>query len=289
MAGLWNLPMVFICENNHYGELSQAHCLAACNYLLFHLRMQQQEPMSDHLRLYSKNPVNSTEASLLCAGMGTADWRGSKSSAYFTRGDYIPGLKIDGMDVLAVKHVSCLACHLVPPPAILPRRTSHLSVQASSSSFLYSSMQGAGNVLPLSGANLFRWCRWHSAMIQPASYLVGVAVQGVAYAKEHAVKNGPIVLEMDTYRYHGHSMSDPGSTYRTRDEISSMRTQRDPIEHVRKLLTDVAGVEPSELKKIEKVSRQAILFLPSMACHHIVWHHCKAPMSWSYSGFALCS
>jgi len=107
-------------------------------------------------------------------------------------------------------------------------------------------------------------------MIQSASYLVGVAVQGVAYAKEHAVKNGPIVLEMDTYRYHGHSMSDPGSTYRTRDEISSMRTQRDPIEHVRKLLTDVAGVEPSELKKIEKVSKQVLLFWPSMTCSHIV-------------------
>ncbi len=81
------------------------------------------------------------------------------------------------------------------------------------------------------------------------------ALQGVAYAKEYAVNNGPIVLEMDTYRYHGHSMSDPGSTYRTRDEISSMRTQRDPIEHVRKLLTEQVGVETGDLKKIEKVRR----------------------------------
>jgi len=76
--------------------------------------------------------------------------------------------------------------------------------------------------------------------------------QGVAFAKAYAVKNGPIVLEMDTYRYHGHSMSDPGSTYRTRDEIAAMRQQRDPIEHVRNLLLEHAGVEAAELKKIEK-------------------------------------
>ncbi|KAG2434786.1 hypothetical protein HXX76_007671 [Chlamydomonas incerta] len=135
MAGLWNLPAIFVCENNHYG-------------------------------------------------MGTAEWRAAKSPNFYTRGDYIPGIKVDGMDVLAVKNA-------------------------------------------------------------------------VAFAKAHALANGPIVMEMDTYRYHGHSMSDPGSTYRTRDEINAMRTERDPIERVKKLLL-TNGVDAADLKKIDKEVKKEV-------------------------------
>ncbi len=73
------------------------------------------------------------------------------------------------------------------------------------------------------------------------------------------MEHGPIILEMDTYRYHGHSMSDPGSTYRTRDEITQIRTQRDPVEHIRKLLLDRGLAEASDLKKIEKVRPPCLL------------------------------
>lgn len=58
--------------------------------------------------------------------------------------------------------------------------------------------------------------------------------------------------DQDTYRYHGHSISDPGSTYRTRDEIAGVRRARDPVEHVRTLLLEHNFADAKELKQIER-------------------------------------
>lgn len=82
---------------------------------------------------------------------------------------------------------------------------------------------------------------------------------GVAYAKAHCVAGkGPIVMEMDTYRYHGHSMSDPGSTYRTRDEISGVRQERDPVDRLRKLVMEHELLTAAEMKQLEKEQRGAV-------------------------------
>lgn len=138
MSKLWNLPMVFAIENNHYG-------------------------------------------------MGTSTQRSSCNDHYYTMGGRtIPGIRMNGMNVLAVK-------------------------------------------------------------------------QGMAMVREHCSSgNGPMFVEFDTYRYHGHSMSDPGTTYRTREEVGGVRQARDPIEYVKKLLVDYNMLSAEEVKQIEKEIRNEV-------------------------------
>ncbi|GJJ69483.1 pyruvate dehydrogenase E1 component alpha subunit [Entomortierella parvispora] len=137
MAKLWELPAVFVCENNRYG-------------------------------------------------MGTSAERSSASVDYFKRGDYIPGLRVDGMDVLAVH-------------------------------------------------------------------------QATKYAKEWTdAGRGPLVLEVETYRYGGHSMSDPGTTYRTREEIQKVRAKSDPITGLKHSLLEYKALTEEEIKDLDKTARATV-------------------------------
>jgi pyruvate dehydrogenase E1 component alpha subunit len=82
----------------------------------------------------------------------------------------------------------------------------------------------------------------------------GMDVLAVRAAADQAVAhcragNGPFLLEMKTYRYRGHSMSDPGK-YRTREEVQKMRSERDCIESVRTRLSEL-GVDEDALKTVD--------------------------------------
>jgi pyruvate dehydrogenase E1 component alpha subunit len=84
----------------------------------------------------------------------------------------------------------------------------------------------------------------------------GMNVLAVKEASEKAVAHcragkGPYVLEVKTYRYRGHSMSDPAK-YRTREEVQRMREERDPIEQVRSMLLTGKHATEDDLKAIDK-------------------------------------
>jgi len=136
MAYLWQLPVIYVCENNKYG-------------------------------------------------MGTSNKRASMNPNYYSRGDQIPGFKISGHNVLAIR-------------------------------------------------------------------------EGIKFAKQHAIEKGPIIVEMDTYRYHGHSMSDPGLTYRSRDEVATRRKEKDPIENAKKVIFENKLATEEELKVIDHDAKQLI-------------------------------
>jgi pyruvate dehydrogenase E1 component alpha subunit len=82
--------------------------------------------------------------------------------------------------------------------------------------------------------------------------------EAAAEAAEHArAGKGPIILEMKTYRYRGHSMSDPGK-YRTREEIDEVRKHRDPIDHVEELLRSQGLADDASLKAIDADVRRTV-------------------------------
>ncbi|MEO7169724.1 MAG: thiamine pyrophosphate-dependent enzyme, partial [Sphingomonas sp.] len=81
----------------------------------------------------------------------------------------------------------------------------------------------------------------------------GAAEEALAWVR---AGKGPIILEMKTYRYRGHSMSDPAK-YRSREEVQAVRDKSDPIEHVKKLLEEL-GAKEDEFKKVDQEIRKIV-------------------------------
>lgn len=137
MAALWQLPVIFVIENNQYG-------------------------------------------------MGTSVTRAAAGATLADRGKAygIPGMQVDGMDVLAVR---------------------------------------------------------------------AAGIEAAAHCREG---KGPYILEMQTYRYRGHSMSDPAK-YRTREEVDAMRKQHDPIDHLKELMVK-EGADEAQFKAIDAEVKEVV-------------------------------
>ena len=96
----------------------------------------------------------------------------------------------------------------------------------------------------------------------PGEAVDGMDVLSVKAAGDKAVKHcrsgkGPYILEIKTYRYRGHSMSDPAK-YRTREEVQKMREERDAIENVRSILLTGKRASEDDLKSIDKEIKKIV-------------------------------
>ncbi|MBV9859324.1 MAG: pyruvate dehydrogenase (acetyl-transferring) E1 component subunit alpha [Alphaproteobacteria bacterium] len=87
--------------------------------------------------------------------------------------------------------------------------------------------------------------------------VVAVSEAGKAAADRARAGEGPVILEMLTYRYRGHSMSDPAK-YRSKDEVNRMRTEHDPIDQLRTRLVEGGFAAEDELRDIDKRVRETV-------------------------------
>jgi pyruvate dehydrogenase E1 component alpha subunit len=96
----------------------------------------------------------------------------------------------------------------------------------------------------------------------PGEMVDGMDVLAVLAAGRKAVAHaragkGPYLLEMKTYRYRGHSMSDPAK-YRTKEEVEEVKTQHDPIDMLKKLLLDAGHADEDGLKAMDREVREIV-------------------------------
>ncbi len=121
---------------------------------------------------------------------------------------------------------------------------------------------GMGTSIARSSANTDLYKRGEPYDI-PGEAVNGMDVLEVYAAATRALEHcrsgkGPYILEMKTYRYRGHSMSDPAK-YRSKDEVSKMREERDPIDQLRTQLEDAKILSLEEAKDIDKKIKKVVL------------------------------
>ena len=85
--------------------------------------------------------------------------------------------------------------------------------------------------------------------------VAAVRAAGAKAAARARAGEGPTILEMKTYRYRGHSMSDPAK-YRTREEVDEVRKTRDPIDHLRDALVKAKQITEAELKAVDAEAKK---------------------------------
>lgn len=104
--------------------------------------------------------------------------------------------------------------------------------------------------------------KFGESFLIPGKRVDGMDIFAVKEAGEEALKyirsgKGPMILEMVTYRYRGHSMSDPGN-YRSKEEVNKMRDNHDPIENLKEILIKKKFASEEDLKNIDKEIRAEV-------------------------------